>query len=912
MLEILYYIFIFPVEQVLEVVLHNILKVVPNYGVSIILLSFVMQLFMLKLTFYFDKKAASFGALQAQCDSKIKEFKRVFKGAELQSYIRTLYKQKHFHPIFALFGLGGLALQIPFFIAMIHLVENADYLQFVSFLWITDLSKPDSIMLFGFSIHMLPLLMTAFTLINVFYSSKELGARIQGSLIALLFLVLLYSMPSALVLYWTCNMAFALFKEIFKQCRDKRHSVLSDKIGSASPYSLRRMSNTPHSQDLHNPNFSSQSLECQTKSNNSNLNQDTRIVDSLSCHTEQSEVSKKRDSNNIESTKSDSNNANSSKNTKLSGKAIQPQGKLKTLFFNIFTPHTAIDSKTYTTYRNISILAILNICFMICVFSPYALYSSDVSQFDINQTYQTLGALFGFFILSSFGFIYFTSFFYKTRLLKIGVYGVSVILCIGIIYTFVLTGDYGAMDHFIFQKLNFANPDLRLQKYLYFILTLCFFVIFCLFMMKWLKQIWSVLFATLFIVGGYYCVHIAYSIQDYVKYSHTQNIQDSNDMQPYEKELFSYSKTEKNIVVMVLDMFSGSHMHPLLEQFPEFKTQLDGFVLFNNAISTTNSTIHSIATLIGGEHYAVYNMNARKDNLADSITEAFGVMGDTFVKNGYDVGYFMADLSTRFDKVKTYNNNITLIQNARAYASYYYNSNPLIKEKMGEQILAKKDGAKFLLLHTGLFRFAPELFFRPRIYNGGVWLLGDENSLNHQAALEFASSFYAFTHLHNTESKKPTFKYLHSLMTHLPYTLSFQNGECVPFTQDSIFDKYPHKDMMNYIVKENEVAYFQHYDTEVCALKYLSDFVKWLKENGIYNNTQIFVVSDHSGFDDIGIPYSVSQREHRPSSLFLFKDFNTSGELKIDSRLMTNYDSPSIFCENIPNGGVSQCANKYS
>ncbi|WP_165815638.1 hypothetical protein, partial [Helicobacter cinaedi] len=35
--------------------------------------------------------------------------------------------------------------------------------------------------------------------------------------------------------------------------------------------------------------------------------------------------------------------------------------KLKTLFFNIFTPHATIDSKTYKTYRNISILAILNI-----------------------------------------------------------------------------------------------------------------------------------------------------------------------------------------------------------------------------------------------------------------------------------------------------------------------------------------------------------------------------------------------------------------------------------------------------------------------------------------------------------------------------------------------------------------------
>ncbi|WP_236096736.1 alkaline phosphatase family protein [Helicobacter magdeburgensis] len=124
----------------------------------------------------------------------------------------------------------------------------------------------------------------------------------------------------------------------------------------------------------------------------------------------------------------------------------------------------------------------------------------------------------------------------------------------------------------------------------------------------------------------------------------------------------------------------------------------------------------------------------------------------------------------------------------------------------------------------------------------------------------------------------------------------------MPFTQDSIFDTYPHKDMMNYVVKEYERVYFRHYDTEACALNYLSDFVQWLKENGIYDNTQIFVVSDHSGFDDIGIPYSVSQKGHRPVSLFLFKDFNTSGKLKLDSRLMANYDSPSMFCDNLPNG----------
>ena len=42
-----------------------------------------------------------------------------------------------------------------------------------------------------------------------------------------------------------------------------KHSVLSDKSESASPCSLRRTTSASHSQDLHNPDFSSQSLECQ-------------------------------------------------------------------------------------------------------------------------------------------------------------------------------------------------------------------------------------------------------------------------------------------------------------------------------------------------------------------------------------------------------------------------------------------------------------------------------------------------------------------------------------------------------------------------------------------------------------------------------------------------------------------------
>lgn len=62
----------------------------------------------------------------------------------------------------------------------------------------------------------------------------------------------------------------------------KGHSVLSDKSGSASPCSLQRTLSASHSQDLHNPDFSSQSLECQDSKKDSKL--DFQKVDSTPYH----------------------------------------------------------------------------------------------------------------------------------------------------------------------------------------------------------------------------------------------------------------------------------------------------------------------------------------------------------------------------------------------------------------------------------------------------------------------------------------------------------------------------------------------------------------------------------------------------------------------------------------------------
>ncbi|WP_244916257.1 YidC/Oxa1 family membrane protein insertase [Helicobacter marmotae] len=681
--EVLYYVFIFPLEQVLDWSIGLFYSFIGSLGVSIILLSLCVNGFLLKLSLFFDKKAQKFNALKKSCDSKIAEFKRVFKGAELNSYVRTLYKQRHFHPIYALGTLGGLALQIPFFIAIYLLVSHVDYFQGVSFLYIQDLSKPDSLGHISSKlafVHLLPVAMTLLTLVNVFYSFKDRAGRIQGVCIAIIFLILLYSAPSVLVLYWTTNVLFSLCKSVCKNTF---------------------FSQTPTSHSL------------------TSLQNDNR-------------------------------------------------GKVTS------------DSKIY---QHISMLAIINICFMICVFTPFAVYSSDVSQFDATQTLHTLCALFGIFLLSSSLLIYLSSFLYKAfifkfSMLKLMSYGLSVILCIGVVYTFVLVGDYGAMDNFILQKLSFANAELRVQKYLYAFLTFIGSVGFVFFMGKRLKPIMGVLSVSLIVLS---------SVSLYAIGTESKTEQNLT----YQGEAISYAKNDKNIVIFMLDAFSGSHMPSLLAQFPEFKTSLDGFVLFDNALASGDATSWSVPAILGGRYYANYNIAQREGALWEHMVNAFSNVPLSFAENGYDVSLYMVPLAMNHNakSIKQLTGEkVEIHENQDEFAHFFINELSL-QDSLIEALHEEKHYEIIQLSSFGLFRFSPELFFRPRIYNNGFWLFKSDgfgsHATNTKLALAYASRLYALTHLGDTNASKPTFKFFHTLMTHPPFALSFANNKCEFFAKGS-------------------------------------------------------------------------------------------------------------------------------
>ena len=65
-----------------------------------------------------------------------------------------------------------------------------------------------------------------------------------------------------------------------------------------------------------------------------------------------------------------------------------------------------------------------------------------------------------------------------------------------------------------------------------------------------------------------------------------------------------------------------------------------------------------------------------------------------------------------------------------------------------------------------------------------------------------------------------------------------------------------------------------HLALERCALKAMGDWCDWMKANGVYENTNIILISDHGGGDTAQMIAGLGSHLGeigRPDSLFLFK-----------------------------------------
>lgn len=192
--------------------------VVPVAGLSIILLSLAVKILLAPLTAIADRWQREVNRIQSRLQPRLAAIRREHRGEEAHRRVLQAYAGEGVHPLFTLKSLAGFAIQVPVFIAAYHMLADNYALSGQRFLWIADLASPDrvaemgTVPFFGSHLNLLPFVMTALSIAAAFIQrdrslSPELQAKQRRQLLWLAagFLLLFYTFPAGMVLYWTAN-----------------------------------------------------------------------------------------------------------------------------------------------------------------------------------------------------------------------------------------------------------------------------------------------------------------------------------------------------------------------------------------------------------------------------------------------------------------------------------------------------------------------------------------------------------------------------------------------------------------------------------------------------------------------------------------------------------------------------------
>lgn len=199
---------------------------VGNPALAIILLSLLVKIALWPLTRIAEGWQAEVNRIQSRLQPRLSAIRREFRGEEAHNRTLALYRDEGVHPLFTLKSLAGFAIQVPIFIAAFDMLADNFALAGVAFLWIGDLSQPDrwlelpvALPFFGAYLNLLPVLMTAVTIVAAKLQddpslTTDLARRQRRRLYAMAgaFFLLFYTFPAGMVLYWTANNLWHLLK----------------------------------------------------------------------------------------------------------------------------------------------------------------------------------------------------------------------------------------------------------------------------------------------------------------------------------------------------------------------------------------------------------------------------------------------------------------------------------------------------------------------------------------------------------------------------------------------------------------------------------------------------------------------------------------------------------------------------
>lgn len=845
-LEIIYAIFIGPLELVTELFYTFSFKVFNNIGFSVIFLSFFITILTLPLYNMAESLQNKDRLQRLKLKKGIDRIKATFTGDERYMILSTYYKQNNYHPIFFLRSSLNLLIQVPFFIAAYNFLSKLPLLEGERFLFINNLGIADNLFQTQWgNINVLPIVMTLINLISTLIYTKGFlfKDKIQLFGISSLFFVLLYNAPAGLVIYWTFNNILSLIKISMKNF------------------------NLPNKLLYYGYVFLNIIFLITVIILNSNMTSKKRLLVVL-----------------------------------FSLFAIfLPQ-------IYRFTIQSLSNSSIFKDKKSVKdfyfyLLLLIFLWLMMGIVVPLNLISSSPIEFsNIYNIKNPLGHLiYPLFVMVGLIIIWplliysISNDFYKKLLILFFLF----LTISNLINVLIFKGNYGIVSY----SLKFDEPSLLDSDILMSILPILSVVIIFIFIIKVYRYKNDIIITALillvvssFINGSFNLLKI-----NRAYLNHVENL-DGNDSkmaaQGTINPIISLSKNKNNVVMLFIDKAVNSYFPIIIEQFPYLKKQFSGFVYYPNTISFGAYTISGSPAMMGGYEYTPEKINERSNTkLVEKHNESILLLPTLFKQANFDVSVFDPPLSNykwsddfsifkQLQDVQVYRtmgryNDTFKRENKNIFDPEVFNDNSSIRRKI----------IMFSLLKSTF----PIL--RNILYDDGKYFLILESE-GYEKDLEVFIDSYAVLHylplLTEIGSNNDTYTFLGNDLPHRPFYLEAPSYNLNYLVENKFTPLDSDPDY-----EENDKKY---YHSNVATFLKIGTWLEYLRSEGVYDNTRIIIVSDHG--NNVNTPafknfINKGKLNAHYNPILLIKDFNDDGEIVTDLSFMTNADAPIFAIKDI-------------
>jgi YidC/Oxa1 family membrane protein insertase len=201
--------------------------IIQNWGVTVMVLTTLVKLAVLPLAYWAMKMSARTMYEQQKIKPELDALNKKYADdpQARSAAMLKLYRDHNINPAGALRGCLPAFAQMPVFVGLYALFDQAVELRGQEFLWIADLSQPDRLFSWGIN---LPILGPAFNILPVlmgitqYLSMKtmqlsqptdEMQAQIQKNMMTVMpvmFTFLMFQMPAGLLLYWCTSNTWSI------------------------------------------------------------------------------------------------------------------------------------------------------------------------------------------------------------------------------------------------------------------------------------------------------------------------------------------------------------------------------------------------------------------------------------------------------------------------------------------------------------------------------------------------------------------------------------------------------------------------------------------------------------------------------------------------------------------------------